>query len=482
MPRNVTRRQFVKTTAALGIGYWIAGRAAAESKSPNERVAFACIGLEGKGQSDSDDAARLGNVVAVCDVDAGHLAGAARRFPKAKQFTDFRKLLDAMHKSIDAVTVSTPDHIHAPAAAMAMRRGKHCFVQKPLTHSLHEARVLAQLARENKVATQMGNQGTATSSLRRAAALIRAGMLGPVREIHIWTDRPIWPQGLDRPAPAPPPAGLNWDLWLGPAPARPFSKLRSPDPRYGSDRIYHPFAWRGWWDFGTGALGDIACHAMNMTFRALDLRNPATIQAETSGHNRDSFPAWSIITYEFAADHSAGPAARPALKLSWYDGGKQPREELFEGLQGRGGGCLVIGEKGKMLFGGGEAEGFRLTKGLTQPEVSFPVSPGHFEEFVRAIRGGDPAWSNFPEVCRPAHRDRAGGKPGRLGGQCAGHGAEAGVGRGEPAREEPRGLGAVDPKGISQGLRAVALSFRRSQAGACYFMSNSSNTVRAIAW
>ena len=170
MPRKLTRRRFAQTTAALGIGYWIADRAAAESKSPNERVAFACIGLEGKGHSDSDDARRLGDVVAVCDVDSNHLAQNVKRFPKAKQFTDFRKMFDAMHKSIDAVTVSTPDHIHAFAAAMAMRHGKHCFVQKPLTHSLHEARVLAQLARENKVATQMGNQGTAASNLRRAPA------------------------------------------------------------------------------------------------------------------------------------------------------------------------------------------------------------------------------------------------------------------------------------------------------------------------
>ncbi len=390
MPRNVTRRQFVETTAALGIGYWIADRAAAESNSPNERVSFACIGLEGKGHSDSDDAGRLGDVVAVCDVDANHLAAATKRFPKARQFTDFRKLFDAMHKSIDAVTVSTPDHIHALAAAMAMRHSKHCFVQKPLTHSLHEARVLAQLARENKVATQMGNQGTAASNLRREAALIRAGMLGRVSEVHIWTDRPIWPQGLERPAPVPPPAQLSWDLWLGPAPERPFSRLSSGGP------IYHPFAWRGWWDFGTGALGDIACHAVNMTFRALDLRNPVTVQAETSGHNRDSFPSWSIITYEFAAT-----AARPALKLFWYDGGKRPKAELFAGLQGRGNGCLVIGDKGKMLSAGDGSEGFQLSKDLVRPEVTFPVSPGHFEEFVRAVRGGDPAWSNFPEYAGP---------------------------------------------------------------------------------
>ncbi len=396
MSRNLTRRQFAHTTAALGIGYWIADRAAAEGRSPNDRVAFACIGLEGKGRSDSDDAARLGDVVAVCDVDANYLGSARQRFPKARQFTDYRKLLDEMDKSIDVVTVSTPDHIHALAAAAAMRRGKHCFVQKPLTHSLHEARVLAQLASENKVATQMGNQGTAASNLRRAAALIRLGLLGRVSEIHITTDRPIWPQGLDRPVPLPPPPQLDWDLWLGPAPARPYSKLKEPDVRYHSDAIYHPFAWRGWWDFGTGALGDIACHAMNMVFHALDLRNPVSVQAETSGHNRDSFPAWSIITYEFAATPE-----RPALKLCWYDGGKRPKEELFEGFPDRGGGCLVIGDKGKMLSAGGEPEGFRLTKGLVPPPVKFPVSPGHFDEFVRAIRGGSPAWSNFPQFAGP---------------------------------------------------------------------------------
>ena len=368
MSRNVTRRQFVQTTAALGIGYWIADRAAAESKSANDRVAFACIGLEGKGHSDSDDAGRLGDVVAVCDVDANHLDAARSRFPKAKQFTDFRKLFDEMHKSIDAVTVSTPDHIHALAAAMAMRHGKHCFVQKPLTHSLHEARVLAQLARENKVATQMGNQGTAESNLRRAAALIRAGLLGRVSEIHIWTDRPIWPQGLDRPAPVPPPKQLNWDLWLGPAPERPFRAGCSS----GGDAIYHPFAWRGWWDFGTGALGDIACHAMNMTFRALDLRNPVTVQAETSGHNRDSFPSWSIITYEFAAT-----AARPALKLVWYDGGKRPKEELFEGVRGPRRRLPGHRREGQIALRG------RGTRGLP------------------ALEGSRAAASHLPRVARP---------------------------------------------------------------------------------
>ena len=313
--------------------------------------------------------------MAICDVDAKRLAGATKRFPKAKTFRDYRKLFDAMHESIDAATVSTPDHVHAPVAAMAMRRGIHCFVQKPLAHSLHEARVLAQLARENKVATQMGNQGSAQSSLRRSAALLKAGALGAVSEVHIWTDRPIWPQGVERPAPKHPPEKLDWDLWLGPAPARPYGELSEAARGKYPATCYHPFAWRGWWDFGTGALGDIACHAVNMSFHGLDLRDPETIQAETSGHNRDSFPAWSIITYQFGAT-----TARPALKLFWYDGQQhKPRAEVFEGFSNRGGGCLVIGSKGKMLF--------NLREGPMPTDGRRDRAQGNFHRIARPLRG-----------------------------------------------------------------------------------------------
>ena len=210
------RREFLLTTAAAAMGYWVAGGAQAkESRSPNERIAFASIGIDGKGASDSEDAGRSGDMVAICDVDDDKLNTAGQsRFKKAKKFNDYRKMLDEMGKSIDAVTVSTPDHVHAVAAAMAMKMKKHCFVQKPLTHSIHEARVLGQLARENGVATQMGNQGTANNGLRKAAAAVQAGVLGTVKEVHVWTNRPIWPQGGNRPAPAEPPKNLHWDLWL----------------------------------------------------------------------------------------------------------------------------------------------------------------------------------------------------------------------------------------------------------------------------
>src|ERR1043166_4086109 len=237
-----SRRRFLQGAAYSGIAVFVGDRAWAKGQTPNEKVNFACIGVGGKGDSDSGDAGRLGNVVAICDVDNNTLAKAQQRFPGAKPYNDYRKMLDEVGKSIDAVTVSTPDHHHALAAAYAMHMKKHAFVQKPLTHSIYEARKLAELARSMKVATQMGNQGTAGSSLRLNAARIKAGHLGVPKEVHVWTNRPIWPQGGPRPAPADPPSNLHWDLWLGPAPERPYAP-----------GAYHTFAWRGWWDFGTGA-------------------------------------------------------------------------------------------------------------------------------------------------------------------------------------------------------------------------------------
>lgn len=395
------RREFLQTTAA-GIGFFVAaGVQGAESRSPNERIAMAAIGVDGKGASDSADAAASGDLVAICDVDDKKLAAAGARYPKAKKYNDFRKMLEEMGKSIDAVTVSTPDHVHAVAAAMAMKMGKHCFCQKPLTHTIYEARRLGQIAREMKVATQMGNQGTAAAGLRRAAALLRKGILGRVTEVHVWTNRPIWPQGGPRPAPKPVPKELHWDLWLGPAPERP----------YGDG--YHPFSWRGWWDFGTGALGDMACHTVNMPYMGLELRDPVSVQARTSGHNHDSYPKWSVIEFEFPAN-----SWRPGLKFVWYDGGQLPPLELFGSAEeqkklftGRSGrldrdrpkrsGCLIIGEKGKMYSPDDYAAEYRLGPGIDEPPVEFPQSPGHFAEWVRAIKGGPPAMSNFPDYASP---------------------------------------------------------------------------------
>jgi predicted dehydrogenase len=397
MSHSHNRRRFMQTTAVAGIGYWVAGGVrAAESKSPNEKIAIASIGVGGKGSSDSGDAGSAGDMVAICDVDEGTLNSAGKnRFPKAKLYTDYRKLLDEMGKSIDAVTVSTPDHNHAPAALMAMRMGKHCFCQKPLTHSIYEARLMAQVAREKKVATQMGNQGTSESKLRQAAAIIRSGALGAVKEVHVWTNRPIWPQGGDRAKAVACPPHVKWNLWLGPAPVRPYANG------------YHTFAWRGWWDFGTGALGDMACHTVNMPYMALDLHDPVSIQAECSGHNGDSYPKWSTIAFDYPALGN-----RPAVKLFWYDGGKVPSKELLaemkelykaeiqearaQGQNYLGSGCLVVGDKATLYSPGDYAERVqKLSGNKPLPEVKYPQSPGHFAEWIRAIKGGEPAMSNF---------------------------------------------------------------------------------------
>ncbi len=410
MTSRTNRRDFLKTTAAAGVGFWVAGGVAIpESRAAIETINFACIGVDGKGSSDSADCERNGNIVAICDVDEHSLAKAADRpgFQKAKKYTDFRKMLEEMGKEFDAVTVSTPDHTHAAAASMAMRMGKHCFTQKPLTHTIAEARKLGELAVENKVATQMGNQGTANNALRLGAAAIQAGVIGNVKEVHVFTNRPIWPQGIDRPDKSDPvPSHLHWEEWLGPAKFRPYVQ-----------GIYHPFAWRGWWDFGTGALGDMACHTVNMPFAALGLRDPVSVVAKTSGHNKETYPGWSIIDFEFPATDK-----RPAVKMVWYDGKMLPPvslledknlatcEPLVKALNWKAGvnspsdfitGSLLIGDKGA-LFGQGDYGDEMHFIGVDAPKgLEYKRSPGHFKEWVNAIKGGEPAMSNFPNYAGP---------------------------------------------------------------------------------
>ena len=387
MARKTTRRTFLTETAALSAGLWVAGGIQAkESDSPNEKIRFACIGIGGKGDSDSADAGKHGDVVAICDIDDARLENAgSKKFMKARRFNDYREMLDEMEKSIDAVTVSTPDHSHALATALALKMGKGCFTQKPLTHSVFEARYLADLAREKKVATQMGNQGTAGDSLRHAAAVVQGGHIGAIKEVHVWTNRPIWPQGGPRPKAAEKiPENIHWDLFIGPAPFRDFAPG------------YHPFAWRGWWDFGTGALGDMACHTFNMPFMAADLKNPTSITAEHAGHNKDSYPAWSVIKFAFPATDK-----RPAIPVTWYDGGKKPSKELFGGKDLPASGALIVGDKDTLYAEGDYCGNFSLLSGAEKPKVDYVKSPGHFEEYARAIRGGEPAVSNFPDYSGP---------------------------------------------------------------------------------
>jgi predicted dehydrogenase len=386
MKRGTNRRSFVKTTAALGVGYWVAGGIEPrKSIAANEQINFASIGVGGKGQSDSADAGKSGNMVAICDIDENTLNSAAQKWPNAKKFYDFRKMLEECEKEIDAVTVSTPDHCHAVASAMAMRMGKHCFTQKPATKTIEEARVLGALAKEKKLATQMGNQGTAGGTLREAAAILKTG-LGTISEVHVWTNRPVWPQGKGHKVKEEPvPASVHWAEWIGPAKTRPFSKE------------IHPFKWRGFWEFGTGALGDMACHTLNMPFMALNLRDPVSIQATTDGHDGIVYPKWSIITYQYPELNG-----RAAVKMMWYDGGKLPDRALFpQGVDIASSGVLAIGEKGKMYCPGDYCENGAKLFGVDKPKVEYPKSPGHFEEWVRAIRGGEEAMSNFPNYAGP---------------------------------------------------------------------------------
>ncbi len=390
MTQQTTRRDFVKQSA-LGAGaaaWWLSTQSLeAQERSPVERLNFACIGVGGKGSSDTDSAARFGNVVALCDADEQRLEQKARRNPKAKKFTDYRQMLEEIGTEIDAVTVSTPDHTHAPASTLAMSLGKHCFTQKPLAWSVYEARMMRELAKKKKVATQMGNQGTAHAGLREAVEIIRAGGLGDVSEVHVWTNRPIWPQGQGRPSGEDPiPENLHWNLFLGAAPKRPYK-----------NGVYHPFKWRGWLDFGTGALGDMACHTANMAVMALNLFDPDTVEAvESSGIvENETYPKYSQIVFQFPESNG-----RPPVKFTWYDGGKRPDKELLHGKPFKDSGSLVIGSKGTLYSPNDYGSQFYLLPeekyaDYKKPEPTLPRTGDHFGEFAAACKGGPAAMSNF---------------------------------------------------------------------------------------
>ena len=387
---NASRRDFLRNTAAIGSAVYV-GRQVGfaqdgkEKRSANGQVAYAAIGVDGKGKSDAADAGQRGDMVAICDVDRGKLKRGQKAFKNAKTFEDFREMLSSMGEEIDAVTVSTPDHMHAVAAAQAMKAGCAVYCQKPLTRTMWEARQLAEIAAETGVATQMGNQGTAETSLRSGAAMVRSGKLGTLKECHVFTNRPVWAQGGPRPEPQEVPANLNWDLWLGTAPER------------GYADGYHPFAWRGWWDFGTGALGDMACHTFNLPYMALNLRDAESVQATTSGHNKDSFPQSSKITFQFGEREGA-----PAMPVYWYDGGNKPDVALLNGAEFQhASGCIIVGSDMTFYAPGDYGEKWLLLdengEEVPKPDdLEYTESPGHFEEFHQAITGEGPAAvSNF---------------------------------------------------------------------------------------
>ena len=388
MAGKVSRRSVLKGSAAAIVGMAVGKLEAAQTPvaRPEGQLRFGIIGAGGKGWSGMAAAAEFGAIVAICDVDATARSKAMMEHPRATTFDDYRVMLDSMRGKIDAVVISIPDHHHGPASALAMRQGLHCYTEKPLCHTIWEARQLARIAREKGVATQMGNQSTASTNMRKAAALVRNGEFGKAKEVHLWTDRAKgwWKQGVPRPPVAVVPKELDFDLWLGPRPERP----------YGEG--YHPFSWRGWWDFGSGALGDMGCHIFNMPYMALDLRDPISVKAETSGHNRDSYPEWSIVHYEFGERNG-----RPPLEVHWYDGGKQPSADLAPGFTLGGNGSLVVCEKATIYSPDESNTIFNLVGGATMPDIKVEESPGHMAEFARAALGGEPARSNFPDYSGP---------------------------------------------------------------------------------
>jgi len=320
---RISRRRFLGGTAFSAATFMILPGSVLGlrgSTSANGKLNLAGIGIGGQGGNDIGAMASTENIVALCDVDQNYAAPIFKKYPDARKFTDFRRMLDEM-KEIDGVVIGTPDHLHAFATMEAIRRGKHVYCEKPLTHSVWEARRVAAAAHEAKVATQMGNQGQASEPTRRLCELVWSGAIGPVREAHIWTDRPsqglfneYWPQGVNRPKDEPPvPTTLDWDLWLGPAPQRPYNPA------------YLPFKWRGWWDFGTGALGDIGCHAMDPVFRALKLGAPISVQASSTRVNTETYPLGSMVTYQFPARAETPQdfpakwlAASPCPRANWF--------------------------------------------------------------------------------------------------------------------------------------------------------------------
>jgi predicted dehydrogenase len=367
---------------------------------PSDRVNVAGIGAGGMGGGDIATHARNGaNIVALCDVDDERAAGSFAAFPKAARYKDFRRMFDKEAHRIDAVTVGTPDHIHAVGTAAAIRAGKHVYCQKPLTHTLVECRTVTQAARAAGVMTQMGNQGHATEGARLTNEWIQAGIIGEIQEVHTWSDRAglLWKQGIDRPRESPPvPATLDWNLWLGPVRERPYHP------------IYAPVGWRGWWDFGTGALGDMGAHIIDHPVWALRLGPPSVVEARTTldgtilpdnKRNFETYPIASIITFEFPARGS-----HPPVTLTWYEGGLMPptppemaRAKGWRRLPDNG--VLYVGTKGKMHHSSHGGMPQLLPSELHEEAAKVPKtmkrSPGHYEEWLAACKGGPKPVSNF---------------------------------------------------------------------------------------
>ena len=402
MNSKKSRRTFIKKSSIFGAGVFIVPRnvlGGSGYTSPSDQLNLAAIGAGGKGASDIYNSSVNGRerIVALCDVDfSGSASNSVKRFPKAKLYADFRKMLDN-EKDIDAVTISTPDHVHGPAAVYAMEKNKHVYVQKPITHNIREARLLTTLARKQKVVTQMGNQGGSNPLLKMVQGWIDSGKVGKISEVKVWTNRPVWPQGIKMPKPDAnlKPDALNWDLWLGPASEKPYT----PN--------LHPFNWRGWWEYGTGALGDVGCHLIDIPFRTLGLKYPKDAECSVGSvftkmwnpdYHPEGCPPSSLITLNFGSTEKNNTP----MRLTWTDGGiRPPHPDIIPANDDIGGpgsynGVLMIGEKGiistnindsspltpKLYLYNGETEFGPETEKMPEPEY------GHQRKWVDACKAG----------------------------------------------------------------------------------------------
>jgi predicted dehydrogenase len=376
MKQETTRRQFLKTAVLGSAAFWAAQRIVAAEKSPNEKLNIGLVGVSGRA-GENIKGVKSQNIVAICDIDDRNLDAVSREFPGARKYNDFRKLLD--QSDVEAVVVSTPDHTHAVATVNALKSGRHVYCEKPLAHSVHEARVAAETAAKYQRATQLGTQIHAERNYRRVVELVRSGAIGPVREAHVWVGK-TW-SGGERPRETPPcPPHIHFDLWLGPAPERPYHPT------------YLPANWRRWWDFGGGTLADMGCHHMDLVHWALQLRQPRAIEAEGPPVHPETTPPWLIVHYEHA---SRGDL--PPVKVTWYDGGKRPRHFKEEKLPEWGDGVLFVGEKGMLLS---DYDSHKLLPesryaDFKPPAPYIPDSIGHHNEWIAACKTGSPTTCNF---------------------------------------------------------------------------------------
>lgn len=372
---RLSRRTLLKSAAAIGAGLYV-GRPAVTwaSKSPNEKLKLACVGVGGRG-FDNVKGVETENIVAMCDVDDVRAAQAYAAHPGAKKYKDFRKLLDA--EKLDAVVIATTDHIHVPAAVAAMRRDLPVYVEKPLGHNVWEVRLATELAKEKNLPTQLGTQIHAGDNYRRVVEAIQSGVIGPVREVHVWIGKD-WGGG-ERPKESQPiPSTLDWDLWLGPAPERPHHTT------------YYPAEWRRWWDFGSGTLGDMGCHYMDLVFWALNLDTPTHVAADGPPPHPETAPKGLKVAYDFPSKGD-----RPPVRMTWYDGNLIPTE--LHGIKLRGAGILFVGDEGQMFadYGGFKLYPEEKFAGWKAPEPTIPASIGHHAEWIRACKTGEPTTCNF---------------------------------------------------------------------------------------